>query len=78
MSSNDRSGQEFADVELAEEIAEASGDVELTPSPDAAYGPAGVWRGRPLRNMSEVRHFLRTNEVPIYFVGATPVQSARP
>ena len=72
MSSNDRSGQEFADVELAEEIAEVSGDVELTPSPDAAYGPAGVWRDRPLRNMSEVRHFLRTNEVPIYFVGATP------
>ena len=27
---------------------------------------------RPLRNISEVRHFFRTNEVPIYFVGATP------
>ncbi|MFV0457156.1 MAG: biotin carboxylase [Actinomycetales bacterium] len=26
----------------------------------------------PLRNMSEVRHYFRTNEVPIYFVGATP------
>lgn len=25
-----------------------------------------------LRNISEVRHFFRTNEVPIYFVGATP------
>jgi hypothetical protein len=30
-----------------------------------------VHTGRPLRNISEVRHF-RTNEVPIYFVGATP------
>jgi biotin carboxylase len=27
---------------------------------------------RPLRNMSEVRHFFRTNTVPIYFIGATP------
>lgn len=27
---------------------------------------------RPLKNMSEVRHFFRTNETPIYFVGATP------
>ncbi len=27
---------------------------------------------RPLRNISEVRHFFRTNEVPIYFIGATP------
>ena len=25
-----------------------------------------------MRNISEVRHFFRTNEVPIYFVGATP------
>src|SRR5918994_1831111 len=28
--------------------------------------------GALLRNISEVRHFFRTNEVPIYFVGATP------
>lgn len=40
---------------------------------DAAYGPAGGGSAtRPLRNISEVRHFFRTNEVPIYFVGATP------
>jgi biotin carboxylase len=41
---------------------------------DAAYAPALVRAGgrRPLRNMSEVRHFFRTNDVPIYFVGATP------
>ena len=41
---------------------------------DAAFGPAAPISGsrRPLRNMSEVRHFFRTNDVPIYFVGATP------
>src|SRR5699024_5358023 len=27
---------------------------------------------RPPRNVSEVRHFFRTNQTPIYFVGATP------
>ena len=40
---------------------------------DAAYAsPATPRERRPLRNMSEVRHFFRTNETPIYFVGATP------
>jgi D-alanine-D-alanine ligase-like ATP-grasp enzyme len=40
---------------------------------DAAYASgAPAHAGRPLRNMSEVRHFFRTNETPIYFVGATP------
>jgi len=47
--------------------------VEITVGTDAAYAPAAFERtGRPLRNISEVRHFFRTNEVPIYFVGATP------
>jgi hypothetical protein len=46
---------------------------EITVGTDAAYAPpAFVHTGRPLRNVSEVRHFFRTNEVPIYFVGATP------
>jgi hypothetical protein len=46
---------------------------EITVGTDAAYAPPGfVHTGRPLRNISEVRHFFRTNEVPIYFVGATP------
>ncbi len=27
---------------------------------------------RPLRNISEMRHFFRTNDTPIYFIGATP------
>jgi biotin carboxylase len=41
---------------------------------DAAYAPAqtGPPGRRPLRNVSELRHFFRTNDVPIYFVGATP------
>ncbi len=48
-------------------------DDHVTMATDAAYGPAVVSAGRPvLRNISEVRHFFRTNDVPIYFVGATP------
>src|SRR5687768_9897630 len=46
---------------------------EVTVGTDAAYAPPRAHGlGRPLRNISEVRHFFRTNEVPIYFVGATP------
>jgi len=46
---------------------------EITVGADAAYAPpASSHTGRPLRNISEVRHFFRTNEVPVYFVGATP------
>ena len=45
-----------------------------TMATDAAFAPAAPAGGqqRPLKNMSEVRHFFRTNVVPIYFVGATP------
>ncbi len=42
---------------------------------DAAFAPGTPTRARKrrtLRNISEVRHFFRTNDVPIYFVGATP------
>jgi hypothetical protein len=45
---------------------------EISVGTDAAYAPAFGHTRRPLRNISEVRHFFRTNEVPIYFVGATP------
>ena len=45
---------------------------EVPLSNDAAYGPGDTPQRRPLRNISEVRHYFRTNEVPIYFVGATP------
>ena len=52
-------------------------DPVTTVATDAAFGPAGLSTApgvarRPLRNMSEVRHFFRTNDMPIYFVGATP------
>ena len=50
---------------------------EVTLGTDAAYAPArppsaAGRRARPLRNVSEMRHFFRTNDTPIYFVGATP------
>jgi len=48
--------------------------VELSLGTHAHYAPAGASPSRraPLRNISEMRHFFRTNDVPIYFVGATP------
>ncbi len=54
-----------------------AGATEVTLGTDAAYAPArpasaGTRRARPLRNVSEMRHFFRTNDTPIYFVGATP------
>jgi hypothetical protein len=42
---------------------------------DAAFAPGIPPQRQPrrtLRNISEVRHFFRTNDVPIYFIGATP------
>ena len=41
---------------------------------DAASAPTASARPprHPLRNISEVRHFFRTNDVPVYFFGATP------
>jgi hypothetical protein len=47
---------------------------DTTMATDAAFAPAAPAGGhkRPLRNMSEVRHFFRTNDTPIYFFGATP------
>jgi hypothetical protein len=51
-----------------------AGAPEISVGTDAAYAPAGSAPAapRPLRNVSEMRHFFRTNTVPIYFVGATP------
>jgi biotin carboxylase len=54
------------------EVSDAS---EVSVGTDAAYAPAAVVPAgsrRTLHNISEVRHFFRTNDVPIYFVGATP------
>ncbi len=52
----------------------AGPDPVATMATDAAFAPAAAPDApmRPLRNMSEVRHFFRTNGVPIYFFGATP------
>jgi biotin carboxylase len=51
-----------------------NGSIPASVGTDAAFAPSGPaqTRRRTLRNMSEVRHFFRTNDVPIYFVGATP------
>ena len=56
-------------------VALPNGDAPVaTMATDAAFAPAAPAgeRRRPLKNMSEVRHFFRTNDVPIYFVGASP------
>ncbi len=57
----------------------SQGHAEVNFGTDAAFAPAGSAvpafagpRPRPLRNVSEMRHFFRTNDTPIYFVGATP------
>jgi hypothetical protein len=45
---------------------------EISVGTDAAFAtPTGQTRRR-LKNISEVRHFFRTNDVPILFFGATP------
>jgi hypothetical protein len=46
---------------------------EISIGTDAAFAdPAPATQTRPLRGISEVRHFFRTNATPVYFVGATP------
>jgi len=47
---------------------------EVSVGTDAAFasGPGGAPPRRRLKNISEVRHFFRTNDVPILFFGATP------
>jgi len=63
-----QSGTAFSDASPA-----ASPTTEISVGTDAASAqPARGRSQRPLRNISEVRHFFRTNEIPIYFVGATP------
>ncbi len=46
---------------------------EVSVGTDAAFAdPAPPAHGRPIRGLSEIRHFFRTNATPVYFVGATP------
>ena len=45
---------------------------EVSVGTDAAFASGAGQARRRLKNISEVRHFFRTNDVPIYFFGATP------
>ena len=45
---------------------------EVSVGTDAAFASGSGQARRRLKNISEVRHFFRTNDVPIYFFGATP------
>src|SRR5690349_3011240 len=45
---------------------------EVSVGTDAAFAPGTGQSRRRLKNISEVRHFFRTNDVPILFFGATP------
>jgi hypothetical protein len=45
---------------------------EVSVGTDAAFATSSAQPRRRLKNISEVRHFFRTNDVPILFFGATP------
>jgi hypothetical protein len=45
---------------------------EVSVGTDAAFATGSAQPRRRLKNISEVRHFFRTNDVPILFFGATP------
>ena len=45
---------------------------EVSVGTDAAFATGTGHQRRRLKNISEVRHFFRTNDVPILFFGATP------
>jgi hypothetical protein len=45
---------------------------DVTVGTDAAFASGSAPPRRRLKNISEVRHFFRTNDVPILFFGATP------
>ncbi len=51
---------------------ETSEPKEVSVGTDAAFAPPTGTPRRGLKNISEVRHFFRTNDVPILFFGATP------
>ena len=50
----------------------ASEPREVSIGTDAAFASVSAQPRRKLKNISEVRHFFRTNDVPILFFGATP------
>ena len=47
-------------------------DREVSVATDAAFAPPASTATPVLRNISEIRHALRTNITPVFFVGATP------
>ena len=47
-------------------------DGPVTVGTDAAFAEPAPTTSRRLRNISEIRHFFRTNDIPIFFFGATP------
>ncbi len=59
-------------VEAAAPEVTAPGDREISLGTDAAFAPASPAPSKALRNISEIRHALRTNTVPVFFFGATP------
>jgi hypothetical protein len=68
-----RTAQVHTDTASSDASPQAASAAEISVGTDAAFAqPALVYSRRPLRKISEVRHFFRTNEVPIYFLGATP------
>jgi hypothetical protein len=50
----------------------AARPAEVSVGTDAAFASSAGQARRRLKNISEVRHFFRTNDVPILFFGATP------
>lgn len=47
-------------------------DGEISLGTDAAFAPPEPAPVKALHNISEIRHALRTNTVPVFFFGATP------
>ncbi len=47
-------------------------DREVSVATDAAFAPPASTPTPVLRNISEIRHALRTNVTPVFFIGATP------
>jgi hypothetical protein len=48
-----------------------SSTLEAIVATDAAFAPRAATPAR-IRNVSEMRHYFRTNDVPVFFVEATP------
>lgn len=67
-----RSTRAKAAAPRAKRPAEATA-AEVSVGTDAGFAssPSAAGKRRRLRNISEVRHFFRTNDVPVYFIGAT-------